>query len=124
MSLEWNGDKIAEKMKAAQREGIMRTLGVWSGEQGSGCIPEAKELVHYQYGTLQRSIKMDDKGVVFTNTGAEVLWGSFDVNYAFWQEVLPTEKGGKKYLRPSADKHYPQLADNIRKAFEQCKTRE
>jgi hypothetical protein len=107
MSLEWNGDEVKRRMKRAQVTGVNMTI--------TECLEEAKKLVHYRTGTLQRSIKTE--GAKETKDGVEAEWGSFDVNYAFWQEVLPPEKGGKAYLRPSADRHYPGLGDNIRRAY-------
>jgi hypothetical protein len=107
MSLEWNGDKVADKVKAAQKQGLLRTV--------SDCLEDAKDLVHIRTGTLQRSIKTE--GVQEDKEGLSILWGSWDVNYAFWQEVLPESKGGKAYLRPSADKNYPKLGEYIRKSM-------
>lgn len=107
MSLEWRGDEVRDKVRQAQKRGVNIII--------ERCLREAKDLVHVRTGTLQRSLKTP--GAKETRDGVEAQWGSFDVEYAFWQEVLPPEKGGKAYLRPSADRHYPELGDAIRKAM-------
>lgn len=106
-NVEWNGDEVKRNIKAAQKQGLLRTV--------SDCLTDAKDLVHVRTGTLQRSIKTE--GVKEDREGLSILWGSWDVKYAFWQEVLPEEKGGKAYLRPSADKNYPKLQSYIRKSL-------
>ena len=40
-------------------------------------------------------------------------WGSFDVNYALVQEILP-EPRGRPYLRPAADQEYPKLKARLK----------
>lgn len=108
MSLRWKGGAVNQKMKAAIVQGMNTTI--------SDCIRNAKQLVHRRTATLQGSIRM--KPVVREGGAFVGRWGSFDVNYAIYQEMLPPEKGGKAYLRPSADRHYPELGRNIRKALE------
>lgn len=105
--IDWRGDEVKKKALAATVMGMKQTM--------SDCLTTAKDRVHIRTGTLQRSIKMRAPEI----RGSDVvgLWGSWDVNYAFWQEVLPLEKGGKPYLRPAADEHYTHLGKNIRRFF-------
>jgi hypothetical protein len=110
MSLDWNGDSIQRRTEDAVKLGMNMTI--------TACLEEAKSLVNVRTGTLQRSLRTT--GAKETRDGIEGEWGSFDVDYAFWQEVLPRTRGGKAYLRPSADRHYPSLADNIRRAMGQA----
>jgi hypothetical protein len=107
VSVEWNGDSVAERVRRASLIGVNRTMGK--------CIVTAKELVHVDTSTLQGSIRSEPARE--TASGATGTWGSFDVNYALWQEVLPSERGGKAYLRPAADTHYRELGNEIRGAL-------
>jgi len=105
--LSWRGPLVAARVRHAQIAGINKTMGE--------CIVSAKGLVHVDTATLQGSIRLE--GARAEGAGARGQWGSFDVNYALWQEVLPPSRGGKAYLRPSADQHYPSLAGHIRAAL-------
>ncbi len=106
MSLNWKGRQVVAHVEQACILGLKMT--------GSNLLIESKSLVHYDTGDLSRSIQMrapkKESGKIY------MLWGSFDINYAFWQEVLPLPRG-KAYLRPSADKWYPTLPRNIAKAL-------
>jgi len=101
----WRDAEIVARMRRAERVGIDQTT--------SRCVIMAKGLVHVDTSTLQGSIKAEEAKTV--GDGAEATWGSFDVNYAFWQEVKPN--GGKPYLRPSAQFEYGLLAARVRRAF-------
>ena len=103
----WRGPLVAARVRAAQIAGVNKTMGE--------CIVQAKATVHVQFGTLQGSIRLEPARPV--GSGVAGQWGSFDVNYALWQEVLPPGRGGKAYLRPSADANYPHLAGHIRAAL-------
>lgn len=105
--VSWRGPLVAARVRHAQIAGIDKTMGE--------CIVEAKSLVHVDTATLQGSIRLE--GARASGGGARGQWGSFDVNYALWQEVLPPHRGGKAYLRPSADHNYPHLAGHIRAAM-------
>ena len=63
-------------------------------------------------GTLQGSIAFTpakrDKSSV------NAAWGSFDVNYAFYQEV----SRGRRFLRDAAAQEYPKLGDRIANHFQ------
>lgn len=103
MSLTWRGPAVEKKVEAAAIAGINETTGA--------CVVMAMGLVHRRSGTLRGSIRIEPA----RSSGGRVMgsWGSFDVNYALWQEVS-MKHGGKPYLRPSADAEYPKLGGRIR----------
>ena len=106
-SFDWKGGSVKHKAMAAAQRGVNVVMGK--------CVISAKDLVHVQYAVLQGSIRLEPA----TIQGDRVVgqWGSFDVGYAFWQEVLPASRGGKPYLRPSASKYYPTLKVEVKRAF-------
>lgn len=107
MSLHWRGPQVAARVRAAQITGVNKTMGE--------CIIQAKATVHVDTATLQGSIRLEPARP--EGNGVVGQWGSFDVRYALWQEVLPPSRGGKAYLRPSADANYPHLRAHIRAAL-------
>ena len=116
MSLFWNGAAVIERVRAAEIDGINKVMGA--------CVTTAKELVHTDTTALQGSIKMEPAQM--TSRGAVGLWGSFDISYAIWQELLPGEveagitrirSGGKPYLRPAMDIHYRTLASKMKESL-------
>ena len=134
-SLKWNGPALTAKMRAAQKLGVNATM--------AGCVQQAKanHAWQNQTGILEGSIKIAEFA---REDGAGVVgsWGSTDVRYALIHElggvIVPVRAQALKfelpdgsfrivksvriparpYLRPAADAVYPQLAGNIRKAFE------
>lgn len=103
IKLDWKGDAVLRKVQKAAMEGINEVMGE--------CVITAKNLVRTKTFTLQGSIRLTP--AVPTGRGARGTWGSFDVNYALWQEVLPSPRG-RAYLRPASDMHYPSLAGRIK----------
>lgn len=110
----WNGDKVARKVLAIAQDGIDETM--------AHCVEQAKTLVLVDTATLQGSLKFEP--AIIQGLRAIGRWGSFDVNYAIFQEIGPVT--GKRtwafspYLRPSADRWYPLLARTIRKYAERA----
>jgi len=97
------GQQLQDKVETAVKKAMNETTGL--------CVQSAMGLVHVKTATLQGSIQAkdtekDDDGMLVAR------WGSFNVNYAYWQEVLPPPRG-KPYLRPSADIEYPKLGARI-----------
>lgn len=113
--VDWRGDEVKRKVEEAQKQGLRLTI--------SDCLATSKQLVNIRTGTLQRSIKMGR--IQKVSGGFRVDWGAWQggmdpqggIGYAYWQEVKPIKKGGKAYLQPSADQHYPELKGNIRKSM-------
>lgn len=118
MSLEWFGDQQKAKVELALRRGIDRTTS-------EGTI-EAKRLVNVRTATLQGSI-YPEPAKVNAEGQVEGVYGPHDVEYAVYQEFLPTElmpdgtprrkRGGKPYMRPSMKLVLRNLRDNIAAAY-------
>jgi phage gpG-like protein len=136
-SLTWNGPALTAKMRAAQKAGVNATM--------AQCAIQAKNNHAWQNqtGILEGSI---DIAEMARDDGAGVVgtWGSKDVKYALIHElggvIVPVRAQALKfklpdgsfrivksvtiparpYLRPAADAIYPQLAGNIKKAFEKA----
>lgn len=106
--LIWYGDSILSKMRAAQKIGIEQTM--------AGCVTVAKVKVRFRTGVLQGSLRFAAAKII--SNGVSGTWGSFDVNYALWQEIGTRKMSAQPYLRPAADQEYPMLASRIRAAFE------
>jgi hypothetical protein len=107
-SLTWNGDKIKAKLQEAQRLAIDETTG--------SCVGPAKDRVRIKTRILQGSIQFRPA----TREGSRTVgrWGSFDVNYALWQEIITFSRAGHQpYLRPAAEEEYPKLAARVRAYF-------
>jgi len=101
--MNWYGDKLKAKIERVSKTAMDSVM--------ADCVMEAKGLVHVKTSTLQGSIQMrPTKNVNGTLVG---VWGSFNVKYAVYQE-LPIFKGSKPYLRPSANKYYPELKKRIK----------
>lgn len=103
--LRWHGDEIIAASEAAMKAGIDETMG--------RCVEMAKSLVRVDTTTLQGSIRFTPTKV--SGKGAEGSWGSYDVNYAIYQELGTYKMPAKPYLRPAADFNYGQLAARIRR---------
>jgi len=108
--LEWHGAKLKARIQEAERLAVDETT--------ASCVAPAKDRVHVRYRILQGSIQF--RPATRQGDATVGLWGSFNVNYAFWQEVLP-EPRGRAYLRPAAAIEYPKLAARIRARFEQSR---
>lgn len=136
-SLRWEGDALTARMRAAQIQGVNKTM--------AEAVQHAKNNHPWQNqtGVLEGSYKIaefaraDGAGVVGT-------WGSTDVRYALIQElggvIVPVRAQALKFrlpdgsfrivksvtiparptLRPAADAIYPKLAGNIRAFFEKA----
>lgn len=134
-SLVWKGKAVTERMRAAQVAGINATMGK--------CVVEAKTSHAWQNrtGVLEGAIDIVDYAHPVEG-GVQGVWGVRDVRYALIHELggtivatrakalaIPMADGtvrfvksvkipARPYLRPSGDKHYPGLADRIRKAYQ------
>jgi len=134
-SLVWKGKAVTERMRAAQIAGVNGTMGA--------CVVDAKSNHAWQNrtGVLEGGIDV----VSYARSdgvGVEGTWGVRDVRYALihelggwvhaqaakalafqvpdgsWRFVKAVFIPARPYLRPAADRHYPELAARIRKAFD------
>lgn len=131
--LVWNGERVYDQvLLAAERAGNSIL---------SDCVIEAKQRVPVVTSLLQGSIQMRPMRMVSENTIAG-LFGSFQIKYAPFVElgtgphdILPVRKKAlywkgaphpfarvhhpgtkaRPFLRPAADKFFPQFAERIRR---------
>jgi hypothetical protein len=133
-NLNWNGDAITARLKAAQIEGINGTMGA--------CVNQAKRSHAWQNrsGILEGGIGIVEFAEP-AGSGVRGVWGVQDVRYALIHElggvitplvakVLAFELNGqlvfarsvtipaRPYLRPAADAIYPSLARRIKRAYQ------
>lgn len=134
-SLKWTGPAVTEKLRAAQIEGVNRTM--------AACVAHAKanHAWRNQTGVLEGGIDIVEYAAA-EGDGVRGVWGVRDVRYALIHELggvirpirakalaVPLPGGGvafvqsvkipaRPYLRPAADVHYPRLPDAIRKAYQ------
>lgn len=102
--LIWRGPIVEAKVRAASLRAVNETMGE--------CVTMAKVLVRKKTTTLQGSIRLQP--AMPHGNGVRGVWGSFDVNYALWQEIGTSRMSAQPYLRPSADAHYRSLARRIK----------
>lgn len=133
-TLEWKGEVVKAKLRAAQLRGVNQTMGQ--------TVTHAKNNHTWKNRTttLEGGINVIDPAAP-VQSGVRGTWGVFDVAYALAQElgaiIRPVVKQALKfrlpdgtfvvakkvviparpYLRPAADACYPKLANNIRIAF-------
>lgn len=134
-SLKWTGPAVTAKLRAAQVEGVNRTM--------AACVAHAKanHIWRNQTGVLEGGIDIVDYAAA-EGDGVRGTWGVRDVRYALIHELggvirpirakalaVPLPGGGvafvqsvkipaRPYLRPAADVHYPRLPDAIRRAYQ------
>lgn len=108
LKVRWEGENLKDKVRRAAKQGTEDTV--------AACITTSKRLVRVDTAYLQGSLQYRDE------SAAELirfLWGSFNVEYAIYQEIGPVsgvrQWAFTPYLRPSADQNYPYLADNIQR---------
>ena len=106
--VEWRGAQVLDKLLEAVKDGIDETMA-------AGVI-KAKQRVRVRTATLQGSIRIEPAEI----KRDEVVgyWGSWDVNYAIYQELGTYKMRAQPYLRPSADREYPHLKGRIARRFE------
>lgn len=105
--LNWNGKAVQEKTIEATRKAMDRVM--------AKCVLDAKAEVPVVTATLQGSIRMQP-----TKIEGDALvgrWGSHNVVYAVFVELGTIHMDAQPYLRPAADRNYPTLPGEIRKAM-------
>ena len=101
--LDWQGNRAFDLIVKGVIAGMDATM--------ADCVPTAKENTPVITGILQGSIRFEPaKRVADAVVG---VWGSFDVNYAFPVEVGTRFREGRNMLRGSADRHHPEMPENI-----------
>ena len=110
--VEWRGAQVLDKLLKAMKDGIEETMGegVLKAKRRppNGTMP-------YLTGTLYDSIRF--KPAEIRRNEVVGYWGSFDVNYAIYQETGTSRISGKYFLRNAADEEYPHLKGRIARRF-------
>lgn len=123
MSLVWHGKEVADK--------AIRAMALAGNSILGDAVVEAKQLVPVRTTHLQGSIQMRPMEMT-SKTGLRGMFGSFAMHYAIYVEkgtrphVILTKTrtvnhpGTKPhpYLKPAADKFFPQLAQRAREMFQ------
>lgn len=134
-SLVWKGKALTEKMRAAQKLGVNATMS------DSVLHAKANHLWQNRSTRLENAIGIRTIAAEVPG-GVEGVWGTQGARYALIHElggvIVPVKAKALKfrlldgsfrivksvtiparpYLRPAADATYPQLAGNIKKAFQ------
>lgn len=105
--LDWRGVMLQQQINSAMQAGLEETA--------AACIAPAKQRTPVRTGILQGSIKVDDDGAQRKDGGWSVLWGSFDVNYAYFVETGTGRTHARAMLRSAADQEYPSLHERIQR---------
>ena len=104
MALQWLGDRVLAKTKAAALKGVNATMAE-AVVIAKNNHPGWRNVTSKAEGSIQILEQAKQVGV-----GAQGMWGSRGVNYMIWLEL---NHGAA--LRNSASITYPRLASNIRK---------
>ena len=104
--LRWKGPQVLSKVRRCEKQGIDETM--------TDAVNEAKNTHPWQTdtGKLERSIRIV-RAAVLRFKGFVGQWGSVDTDYAIFLEL--SDKW--MWLRPAADKVYPNLARNIKRCM-------
>lgn len=127
MALNWRGSQVTRSVERAARLGVDATMQAAAIEAKKNHGPGAHSLRRFesQTGELERSVRITDKAKRDAK-GIVGRWGSKGIIYArrielgfqgpdalgrvFDQPEFP-------FLRPAAEKEYPNLAGRIRRAL-------
>lgn len=105
--IKWHGKEVQKKVLFAARKAMDSVM--------SKCVIQAKFDVPVKTATLQGSIRMqptkEESGDLIGR------WGSYNVLYAVFVELGTSRMSAQPYLRPAADKYYPTLHAEIRRAM-------
>lgn len=105
--LDWRGKQVKARLERAARMGIDDTT--------SRAIDYAKPRTPVKTGTLQGSLMMRPAQTTGNTTFG--LWGSFNVEYAIYQELGTARIPGKFFLQQGAVAEYPKLWSRIKARF-------
>ncbi len=105
--IKWDDEKVIKKTLDATRLAMDRVM--------AKCVEQAKATVRVKTTTLQGSIRMEPTKL----SGGDLvgIWGSYNVLYAIFQELGTIYMEPWPALRPAADRYYPTLPGEIRRAM-------
>lgn len=126
MALDWQGDDVKRKMEGASALGIDATMSaaIMAARQGHGAGARGMGRFQSQSGELERGTRIVQRAA---RRGRHVVgrWGVIAVVYARRIELGFQGKDSRgrviaarpyPYLRPAAEKEYPNLKRRIRTA--------
>lgn len=106
LRLNWLGDGLGHVLPQMAADAINEVMAL--------CVGNAMMLVLVDTGLLKNSIQIQQPAVAAVVIVG--IWGSYAA-YAIYQEIGPVTGvrywTHRPYLRPSADRCYPQLAERI-----------
>lgn len=106
LRLNWLGDGLGQVLPQMAADAINEVMAL--------CVGNAMMLVLVDTGLLKNSIQIQQPAVAAVVIVG--IWGSYAA-YAIYQEIGPVTGvrywTHRPYLRPSADRFYPQLAERI-----------
>jgi hypothetical protein len=137
---QWRGDEVSKKMKQAQVQGLLMTASDCVAESKKLAPRDMNTLAQSiklrtpqtdRNGTYVEWGSFDTKYALWVELGTKPHFppvdalrgwtrrhlGDEDLAFVVARAIARKGTDAQPYLRPSADKHYPKLADNIRKAF-------
>ena len=109
--VEWRGAQVLDRVLRAAKDGIDETM--------AECVTKAKRTpseggtMPVDTSTLQGSIRLEPTRI--QRNEAVGYWGSFDVDYAIYQEAGTRFIPAKNFLRGAAAEEYPRLAGRIQR---------
>ena len=115
--LDWRGEEVLRAKLQAAKDGIDETM--------AECVTKAKRTpaeggtMPVDTSALQGSVQL--RPAKLERNVAVGHWGSFDINYALFQEegfhhhVAGLFVPGKFFLQDAAAEEYPQLVGRIRR---------
>ena len=104
----WYGDAIAAEIERATVEGLEAVAADF--------VRTAHPKTPYREGYLDRSTKWD-KVERHADGSMSIEMGSFDIEYAEYQERGTSRITGKFFYQTSADETWPKLPDRIKSAM-------
>ena len=105
---EWFGDNIAKEVERATVEGMEAV--------GADFVRTSHPKTPIYQGFLRRSTKWD-KVKRHADGSMSLEMGSFDIEYAEYQERGSARMEGKFFYQQSADETWPKLDDRIKSAM-------
>ena len=105
---KWHGDEIAAEIERATVEGMEAVAADF--------VRTAHPLTPIYQGFLRRSTKWD-KVERHADGSMSLEMGSFDIEYAEWQERGTALMPGKFFYQKSADQTWPKLGARIKSAM-------
>ena len=106
--IDWRGDEIKSELERATLEGMEKV--------GAEFVRVAHPITPIWQGFLRRSTRFDPARKEPDGT-LVIQMGSFDINYAEYQEKGTARMPGKYFYQRASDETWPKLNDRIKEAL-------